>query len=98
MKGKRLRGGIYRAIPRLRDGSIRSEVLGLDLRVKRREREPGWRELRFRIPETGKDLPTLLEVHLARIESNRPAQAAAAARRKLERRIAELEAKLAQRG
>ena len=84
LQGERLRDGVYRAIPRSLDGSIRSEVLGLDLRVKRREREPGWRELRFRVPETGEDLPTLLEERLARIEA--------------ERRIAELEAELAHRG
>ena len=105
LKGERLLGGIYRDITPFPDGSIRSVVLGLDLRVKRREQGPGWRELRFRDPETGEDLPTLVEERAERIEANRQALAArseaeseAAARREAERRIAELEAKLVQRG
>ncbi len=84
LKGERLEGGAYREIPEATDGSVRSEVLGLDLRVKRREREPEWRELRFRHPETGEDLPSHEEEHAMRIEA--------------ERRIAELEAKLARCG
>ena len=86
MKGERLEGGAYREIPEAADGSVRSEVLGLDLRVKRREREPEWRELRFRHPETGEDLPSHEEEHANRIEATRQARSEAGGRRRAERR------------
>ena len=52
--GERLVGGPYREIPQAEDGSVRSEALGLDLRVRRGETEPHWRELRFRDSATGR--------------------------------------------
>ena len=64
--GKRLVGELltnreYRTIPRAIDGSIPSDVLGLDLRVRQEGRDRRWHELRFRDPSTGKDLPTQME-------------------------------------
>ncbi len=76
MRGERLAGGVYRELPREADGSIRGEVLGLDLRVKRRETEPEWRQLRFTEPSTGDDLPTSLEVHALRIKAEQRSEAA----------------------
>ncbi len=94
LKGERLEGGACREIPEATDGSIRSEVLGLDLRVKQRERE-----LRFRHPETGEDLPSHEEEHAKRVEATRQAQPAGReARSEADaRRRAERSAKAAER-
>ena len=56
--GERLEGGKHRTLPQASDGSLHSKELGLDLRVRERGLDPLWRELRFRDPATGKDLPT----------------------------------------
>ena len=56
--GERLVDGRWERLERLGEERIHSEVLGLELRVKRREKEPGYRELRFRDPSTGEDLRT----------------------------------------
>lgn len=78
--GERLVGASYRELARVTDDSIHSEVLGLDRRVRRRETEPSWRELRLRDPATGEDLPTPEEECEQLIAAKRP--------------IAELEARL----
>ena len=96
LQGMRLEGGAYREIPCRADGSVRSKVLGLDLRVRGRGRDAEWRELRFRDPETGEDLPIYAEWHARWTEANRQARAAeqeakshAEARRKAERQAEE---------
>ena len=58
---EQLQGDMWQELEAGKDGSIRSEVLQLDLRVRRRVTEQRWRELRLRDPETGKDLPTPAE-------------------------------------
>ena len=73
LQGMCLEGGAYREIPFRADGSVRSEVLGLDLRVRRRGRDAEWRELRFRDPAAGEDLPTYEEWHARWTEANRQA-------------------------
>ena len=64
--GLRLENGVWEEMPHQGDGSIFSEVLGLNPRVKAKKREQGWHELRFRDPDTGKDLPTGRETHAAK--------------------------------
>ena len=81
LRGDRLHGTAYRRLPLRRDGSIASEVLGLDLRVRKAERERGYRELRLRDPATGRDLNTHAQER--------------AARRNAERRVRELEDQVA---
>lgn len=101
LTGEHLEGGTYREIPWGTEGTIPSEALGLDLRVKRQERQPRWRELRFRDPLSGEDLPTHEEEHSRRIEATRQAPVAkqesrseAEARQRAERRAkAESEAR-----
>lgn len=66
LQGEALRGGRYRTMERRDDGSIRSNVLGLDLRVRKEKRELGYRELLFRDPRTGRDLETHAMVHARR--------------------------------
>ena len=67
----RLVGGVlqglgYAPLESAPDGSIRSEVLGLDIRA---DEQPETRHLlRFRDPETGQDLLTFGELQEARIE------------------------------
>ncbi len=67
----RLVGGVlqglgYAPLESAPDGSIRSEVLGLDIRA---DEQPKTRHLlRFRDPETGQDLLTFGELQEARIE------------------------------
>ena len=67
----RLVGGVlqglgYAPLESAPDGSIRSEVLGLDIRA---DEQPETRHLlRFRNPETGQDLLTFGELQEARIE------------------------------
>ena len=57
-EGERLADGLWKSLERQGPERILSAVLGLELRVKREEREPDFRELRFRNPRTGKDLRT----------------------------------------
>ena len=103
LHGERLEAG--RWVPLERQGAerIRSDVLGLELRVRRAETEPGYRELRYRDPLTGNDLPTHREAReqgrntRARAEAERGAREAAQVRLEAaERRNAELEAMLAE--
>ena len=92
LQGLGLRGRAYRPMPaRVESGArtIRSEVLGLDLRVENQA-------LRFRDPESGECLQNLAEATTA---MGRTASALAeekAARRVAEARIAELETRLRQ--
>ena len=98
LQGFRLAGEIYERQPAAEsiDGTLtlRSETLGLDLRVK------GAR-MRFHDPATGQDLPTYREAHAAHRREAAARQAAVvraeqetAARRAAEARVAELEALL----
>ena len=59
--GEVLREGRWEALPRLGQERIRSEVLGLELRVRERGSEGGFRELRFFDPIAGEDLRTYEE-------------------------------------
>ena len=98
LQGFRLAGEVYERQPATEsaDGTLilRSETLGLDLRVT------GAR-MRFHDPATGQDLPAYREVHAARQAAMAQAEAAVvqveqevAARRAAEARVAELEALL----
>ena len=115
LQGYRLEGGHYRPLPTMtvlpdRGTTMRSEVLGLELRDRREEQM-----LRLREPATGRYLPTYEELDKARdaveaaqraadaaqraAEAARKAseadrQASEAARKAAEARIAELEARL----
>ena len=110
--GTRLEGGTlqeteYKPLLRRPDGSIRSEVLGLDVRVDER---PGCSHLlRFRDPATGRDMLTFEELapwqqgaesgqhqaERARQEADRAHRAATAARQESEAENARLRAQLA---
>ena len=93
--GERLVDGVYRELPIGPRGTIRSEVLGLDVRVRHQEREPGWRELRFRDPKTGDDLPTRQEGRRQQIAAIRLARVSKEERRRAERKTrTETEARL----
>ncbi len=86
----RLAGGVlhglgYVPLESAPDGSIRSEVLGLDVRVD--EHPETCHLLRFRDPETGQDLLTFRELQEAQIEAER-------LQREAERRQREAENKL----
>ena len=84
LQGSKLVNGKYESLPKreLGDGTLalRSEVLGLELRVAARR-------LRFHDPRTGEDLPDLAETE-AQLQQERAARQAA------EARLAELEALL----
>ena len=83
LQGRVLREGTYRTLPALVENgarTIRSDVLGLDLRAASGE-------LRFRDPATGQYLKTLPEATRSEVEATRALRAA-------EARIAELEARL----
>lgn len=67
--GSVLRGLGYEPLESAADGSIRSVVLGLDVRVD--ERPKTRHLLRFRDPETGQDLLTFGETQEAQIEAER---------------------------
>ena len=82
LEGGALRGLGYKPLRTRPDGSIRSEVLGLDVRVD--ERPGSSHLLRFRDPKTGQDLLTFEEVEQRR-------QAAERARHKAERTRQEAE-------
>ena len=92
LEGSALEGLGYEPLARGADGSIRSEVLGLDVRVDSR---PGLEHLlRFRDPGTGEDLLTfeeseqrLTEAELARAEAERARTKAEGARVEAERAL-----------
>ena len=92
--GEVLREGRWEALPRLGEERIRSEVLGLDLRVKKRGSGGGFRELRFFDPIAGKDLRTHEESERARKESIRAREEERQRRIRAEREIARLRAML----
>ena len=104
LQGFRLEDGRYRPLPTMtvlpdRGATMRSEVLGLELRDRRDEQM-----LRLRDPATGRDLPTyeeLDEAHEAAEAAQWAAeverQAAEAARKAAEARVAELEERLRDR-
>ena len=103
LQGEQFRGGRWTPLERQGAERVCSEVLGLELRVKRRETEPGYRELRFRNPRTGADLPTYNESQeratreAARANAERAAREREAARaEEAEQKNAELEALLAE--
>ena len=86
--GTRLEGGTlqeleYKPLLARTDGSIRSEVLGLDVRVD--ERPGSSHLLRFRDPKTGQDLLTFEEVEQRRQAAERGRQAAERGRQAAER-------------
>ncbi len=69
LQGEELRGGRYRPMERRADGSLRGDVLGLDLRLRKETGSMNYRELVFRNPRTGKDLETHAAVHASRSEA-----------------------------
>ena len=69
--GEVLRDGRWEALPWIGEERIRSEVLGLDLRVRERDTGGGFRELRFFDPITGEDLQTHAEERQGRIQAER---------------------------
>ena len=90
LQGLVLREGDYRPLPALMENgtrTIRSEVLGLDLRA-------GSGELRFRDSATGQYLKSHAEATKALAEEKAGRDEATAALRTAEARIAELEARL----
>ena len=87
LAGSALEGLGYERMARGADGSIRSEVLGLDVRVDSR---PGLEHLlRFRDPGTGEDLLTFEESEQGRIEAERARTEAERARVEAERALGE---------
>ena len=94
LQGNRLEHGRYRPLPTMavlpdRGTTMRSEVLGLELRDRRDEQM-----LRLRDPATGRDLPTYEELDEAHEAAQAAQQAAKAAQQAAQARIAELEARL----
>ena len=87
--GEELREGRWKALPRLGQERIRSEVLGLELRLKVQQSGGSFRELRFFNPITGQDLRTLEESERARREERQ-------GRIRAERELAKLRALLEQ--
>ena len=89
LMGGALRGLGYEPLESAADGSIRSAVLGLDVRTD--ERPETRHLLRFRDPETGQDLMTFSELQRAQIEAEHRFREEAASRREAERaqRVAE---------
>ncbi|MDE0107911.1 MAG: Uma2 family endonuclease [Bryobacterales bacterium] len=69
LEGGTLRGLGYEPLTTRPDGSVRSEVLGLEVRVDERPRRSHL--LRFRDPKTGKDLLTFEESEHGRLEAER---------------------------
>ena len=87
LAGGVLRGLGYASLESALDGSIRSEVLGLEIRA---DEQPETRHLlRFRDPETGQDLLTFSELQEAQIETTNRLRAEAASRREAENRLRE---------
>ncbi len=74
LEGGRLQGLGYEPLPEGPDGSIRSEVLELDVRTDRRLGQTHL--LRFRDPQTGSDLLTFREVEERRIAAEADRRAA----------------------
>ena len=88
-----LEGLGYEPLARRADGSIRSAVLELDVRVDAR---PGMEHLlRFRDPGTGEDLLTFWESEEGRLEAEKALSSEVAARRAAEAEIARLKARIA---
>ena len=105
LQGYRLAGAVYERLSAVesidRTLTLRSEVLGLELRAK-------GEEMRFHDPATGQTLLSHAEEHAARMEeaaalqaetsarraAEHRAECASAARRAAEARVAELEARL----
>ena len=83
--GEVLREGRWEALPRLGEERLRSEVLGLELRVRERRTEGEFRELRFFDPIAGEDLRTLDESERSREEERQNRIRAEHARREAER-------------
>lgn len=69
--GETLREGQWEPLPRLEEERISSAVLGLELRVRKRNSGGSFRELRFHDPGTGEDLPTRDEALRARDQERR---------------------------
>ena len=89
LEGNSLEGLGYEPLAWRADGSIRSAVLGLDVRVDER---PGMEHLlRLRDPGTGEDLLTFWESEEGRVEAERQLRGEAAARREAEQARAEAE-------
>ena len=92
LAGGVLRGLGYEPLESAADGSIHSEVLGLEIRA---DEPPETRHLlRFRDPETGQDLLTFSELQEAQIETKNRLREEAARRREAERRQLETENRL----
>ena len=92
LAGGVLRGLGYEPLESAADGSIHSEVLGLEIRA---DEPPETRHLlRFRDPETGQDLLTFGELQEAQIETKNRLREEAARRREAERRQLETENRL----
>ena len=94
LEGERLVDGKWKPLQRQGKERIRSEVLELELRVKRQEKEPDYRELRFRNPRTGKDLRIHSEAEARGDREAARADREAARADAAERKNAELEALL----
>ena len=85
LAGGVLRGLGYEPLESAPDGSVRSEVLGLDIRA---DEQPATRHLlRFRDPETGQDLLTFGELQEAQIETENRLREESASRREAENRL-----------
>ncbi|MDE0627706.1 MAG: Uma2 family endonuclease [Bryobacterales bacterium] len=102
--GEVLREGCWEALPRLGDERIGSEVLSLDLRVKKRGSGGDFRELRFFDPIAGEDLRSYeesmrarKEAELALREEERALEKERQGRIRTERELAKLRARLAKR-
>ena len=89
LEGGTLRGLGYEPLATGPDGSVRSEVLGLDVRVD--ERPEHSHLLRFRDPKTGKDLLTFEESERGRLEAERRRHQAEQRRHQAEQRRHEAE-------
>ena len=88
-----LRGLGYEPLATRTDGSVRSEVLGLDVRVDER---PGRSHLlRFRDPKTGNDLLTFEESEQGRLEAERRRREAERARQAAEIELSRLMVEIA---
>ena len=92
LEGERLADGLWKPLERQGPERILSAVLGLELRVKREEREPDFREPRFRNPSTGEDLRTHSEAEARGDREAARADREAARAEAAERKSAELEA------
>ena len=93
LEGGTLRGLGYEPLATRTDGSVRSEVLGLDVRVDER---PGRSHLlRFRDPKTGRDLLTFEESEQGRLEAERRRREAERARQAAEIELSRLMVEIA---